>query len=330
MSDTGGDLLVAVDGGQTATKALVATIDGTILGAGLGGPSDHLHGPGGRERNRAAIQDSIRAAFVAACLPVGPVRAIALGLTGAKSAVIQLIESFVDELLPAGKVTITPDFITNLAGASAGRPGVVVIAGGGSIAYGRRDDGREAIVGGFGFLLGDEGSAFDIGRRAVSHACRASDGRDAPTALQARILREFHANEMREVSHQIYAADFSRERISLLAPHVAALAASGDATARMIMTTAGEQLGLLAATAIRQIGLDGASVPVYPTGGVFRAGELILAPFRSVLAPVCPHASIEQPRFLPVIGALILARQSLDLPISEAWLAQVAATLPAD
>ena len=128
-------LLMAVDGGQSATKALIARRDGAVLGSGRGGPSDHFHGTGGIEKNRRAIHEAVLSALSAAGADAGDVASIGLGLTGAPTGGEQnsIVDEIVREILPAATVTVVPDYVTNLAGASAGEPGVVLIAGGGSI-----------------------------------------------------------------------------------------------------------------------------------------------------------------------------------------------------
>ena len=113
-----GSLLVAVDGGQTATRALVARRDGAVLGAGRGGPSDHFHGAGGVEKNRQAIQEAVRSALAAVGADPADVASIGLGLTGAPVGGGQtpIVAEIVREILPAAIVTVVPDYVTNLAG----------------------------------------------------------------------------------------------------------------------------------------------------------------------------------------------------------------------
>lgn len=321
-------LLLGVDGGQTATKALVATIDGTILGGGRSGPSDHFHGPGGEETNRRAIHGAITAALAAASAAPSRIAAIGLGLTGAPTGGEQtpIVERIVREILTDTHIAVAADYVTNLAGASAGGSGVVVVAGGGAIAYGIDEAGHQAIAGGFGYLLGDEGSAFDIGRRAIIAAARASDGRGPATTLEGVVRTVFDLGQMRDITRRVYRAGFGREQISMLAPRVIAAAAEGDGVASDIARSAGEELGLAAAAVLHQLGL-GSGAAVYPTGGVFSAGPIILSPFAAAIASRVPGASIEAPRFPPLVGALILARRSLELAIDEPWLAAVSGSL---
>ena len=323
------ELILAVDGGQTSTKALVAQIDGRVLGAGRGGPSDHFHIEGGVEKNRIAIQGAIKAALADAGVEPDRVVSVALGLTGAPTGgtATPIVHDIIRELFAPRKISVGPDYITNLAGASGGQPGVVLIAGGGAISYGVTGDGHEALSGGFGYLLGDEGSAFNIGRLATIAAARASDGRDEPTALQGIVERAFGLGTMREITRIVYAAGFSRDRLSLLAPEVAAAARDGDGVAIRIMRTAGEELARTALATIRKLFEPGQPVDVFLTGGVFAAGDVLRGPFRAALTQGWPEAADRDPRFPPAVGGLIVARRLLGLEIDEAWLQTIARTL---
>jgi len=325
-----GSLLLAIDGGQTATKALIARNDGQVIGAGLGGPSDHFHIEGGLEKNRRAIVGAIDSVLDATGCAPEQVAAVGLGLTGALSgkSLIGVIDGMVREKLNPREITIVPDYVTNLAGASGGQPGVVLIAGGGAIGYGVTSEGDEAIAGGYGYLLGDEGSAFQIGLRAIAAACRGDDLRTEPTALQAVVADHFQVAKIRLLPQVIYAAGFSRERISLLSPKVVQAAQQGDAAAIEILHTAGEELARTALGVMRQLLPPGTAVPVYMTGGVFQAGELLLDSFRRFLAREWPEAEPRVPRFPPAVGSLILAARSLGIEVDSVWLDNIAATLP--
>jgi N-acetylglucosamine kinase-like BadF-type ATPase len=324
-----GSLLVAVDGGQTATKALIARRDGAVLGAGRGGPSDHFHGAGGVEKNRLAIHEAVRSALAAVGADPRDVASIGLGLTGAPVGGEQtpIVGEIVREILPAAIVTVVPDYVTNLAGASGGEPGVVLIAGGGSIGFGVTADGREALAGGFGYLLGDEGSAFDIGRRAISAACRAEDRRGEATTLVNVVLEHFDIATMRVIPRVVYRAGFAREQISLLAPAVSAAAGAGDAEARRIMAAAGEELACIAVGVMRQLFQSGENVTVYLTGGVFSAGECLLGPFGTALHARWSSATWRFPRFPPAVGGLILAARAIGQTPDASWLETISESL---
>jgi glucosamine kinase len=323
------DLLVAVDGGQTATKALVARRNGAILAAGRGGPSDHFHGPDGIEKNRRAIHGAVNAALENAGVDPRDVAAIGLGLTGAPTGGNQdpIVAEIVRAILPTAAYTVVADYVTNLAGASAGNPGVVLIAGGGAIGYGVTTDGRSALAGGFGYLLGDEGSAFDIGLRAIAAACRAEDRRGEATALHGVVCAHFAIPEMRAIPRVVYRAGFPREQISLLAPKVTAAAHDGDRIAQRILAAAGEELAVTALGVIRQLFQEEDSVTVYLTGGVFNAGERLLGPFREALHAGWPTAEARAPEYPPAVGGLILAARTAGQETDALWFHQIRATL---
>jgi N-acetylglucosamine kinase-like BadF-type ATPase len=324
------DLLLAIDGGQTATKSLVARLDGTVLAAGRGGPTDHYHVAGGVEKNRLAIHGAIESALSAAGAAADRVAAICLGLTGAPTGGdhLPIVHRLVRQILATERVTVVADYVTNLAGASGGQPGVVLIAGGGSIGYGVTADGREALAGGYGYLIGDEGSGFNIGRGAIAAACRAGDRRDEPTILEAVVRDHFGLATIRDIPRLVYSAGFSRDQISLLAPKVAQAARDGDVAARRIMTNAGEELALTAVGVCRQLFQAGDPVAVYLTGGIFGAGDVLLDPLRAALATGWSTAEARFPRFPPAVGGLILAARALGREPGAGWLDAVERSLP--
>ena len=306
------DVLLGVDGGQTATRALVAQIDGPILGHGRGGPVRHLFS-GVSEDTGVALQEAIGLAFVEAGIEPDEVAAAVCGVSGVQreSPEAEKVAAMVGELVRPRQIEILPDFVAALAGASGGGAGVVVVAGGGSVAYGRTEDGREAQAGGWGYLLGDEGSAYDIGRRAVGAAIRAIDGRCPATALEKTVKRAFDLTNLQEIKAIVYRPDFSRDRLAALAALVAQAAEAGDGAARQIMVAAGEELAQLALAVVRRLFEPGEALTVYPAGGVFEAGKVVEGPFGEALNTAWPTSRVRQPQHPPVVGALILARRML-------------------
>lgn len=322
-------LLLAIDGGQTSTKAMVARLDGTVIGAGRGTASDHFHIEGGVEKNRRGIHGAINAALAEAQAETSQVASIALGLTGAPPSgeARQPVYDILAEIVSPEQIWIGADYITNLTGASAGGPGVVLVAGGGSISYGITRDGREGVCSGFGFILGDEGSAFKIGVAAIRAAARASDLRDQPTALTKIVCDYFEIPEIRKITRIVYNAGFQRDRISLLTPLVAEAAESGDVVAQEIIASAGMSIGENALGVMRQLFQPDEHVDIYYTGGVFNIGERLFAAIREMLAEHWDDWSLVAPRFPPAVGGLILAARNLGINVDDAWLARVEATV---
>jgi N-acetylglucosamine kinase-like BadF-type ATPase len=324
-------LVLAVDGGQTSSKAIIASFDGVILGWGTGSPCDHLDGPHGYQRNRDAIHSSARAALADAGATPDRIAAVGLGLTSAprESDTKPIFSRIVRELCDPATIWVDADIVSNLAGASGGTPGVVVIAGGGSIGYGINDRGEEGVAGGLGYLLADEGSGWYIGLRAIQATVQAADLRGVDTALTPMILDHYGLEEIRHIRRLLYVADFSRDTVSTIAPKVVAIARDGDAVAREIVQTGARLLGDIAVATIRQIHVPDDIVPVFPTGGVFRAGEIVNEPFAATIAAGWPTATIAQPRFPPVIGAYLKALEAAGTPATPALLARLDAGIRA-
>ena len=318
------EFVLAVDGGASSTLALVATLDGRILGSGLAGPSNHVYEAGGMERLTSALHGSIRAALTAAEIPAEAVASACLGMTGGALEAVPIAQS----LLPTATLHSHHDTVTALAGASCARPGVVVIAGTGSIAYGRLDDGREARAGGWGFIMGDEGSGYDIGRSALRAVTQASDGRGPATRLSETILAHYGLADLWAVHRAIYTGTIDRPALAGLTAVVAPAAAAGDGVAIDLLAAAGRDLANAALAVIRTLDQTTAGLAVYVTGGVFRAGDLVLASFREALHGESPASRIEAAAFSPVVGGLLLALQAAGRDVDEPLLAAIRATLP--
>lgn len=303
-------LLLALDGGQTGTRALLAAGDGTVLSEGIGAPIRHMFAGGGQEA-QAAVHGAIRDVFAKAGKDPVAVDAAACGVTSVQpnSPEVRLVEGFLREIVTARRVAVVPDYVTNLLGAADGEPGVVVVAGGGSIAYGQAADGREARAGGYGYLLGDEGGGFDIGRKAIAAAIHAADGRGPKTALHDVVCSAFDLVDLGDIKRVVYVPDVPRERIAGLTPAVARAAQEGDEVAVGIITQAGRDLASLGLAVLMRLFPARSAVEVYVSGGVFLAGEVLTGPFRSALRSSWLDAEVRCARHSPLTGALILARR---------------------
>lgn len=313
MSDR---LFLGIDGGQTSTTAVLADGTGRVLATGTGSACDHITGPHGYERNRDAIHSAISAAITDTAIDTQQIISVGMALTSAPRELnaTPIFEQIVRDVLQPKHIWVDHDVAGNLAGASAGAPGVVVIAGGGSISYGINHAGAEGKAGGLGYLMGDEGSAWWIGLQALQAAAKAVDGRGPQTALLPFVLEHYQLPSIRHIVSVIYGADFRRDVVSGIAVDVAELAET-DAVAAGIVDRAGEVLAGMAVATIRQIHGDGEAVDVYPTGGVFRSRR-VMASFDHTLAELWPTATIRQPRFAPVYGALLRAYQQAGVEIT--------------
>lgn len=297
------DLYLGVDGGQSSTTALIGDADGRVLGYGRGGPCNHVGAAEGRKKFMSAIEGCVAAACAQAGLDYASVRfaSACLGFSGGPADK----EGILREMLRADRMVVTHDALIALAGATAGEPGLIVIAGTGSIAFGRDARGRTARAGGWGYIYGDEGGAFDITRQALRAALRMEEGWGPPTVLRGVLLEATGAPDANDLLHRFYTSDYPRPRIAKFARLVDEAARAGDAVARDLLTQAAQQLASLAAAVRGQLFTPGAEVRAAYIGGVFRSA-ILLERFVT-LVELEEGTRCAPPEFGPAAGALLEA-----------------------
>ncbi len=306
-------LFLGVDGGQSSTTAVIGDETGRLLGTGVAGPCNHVGSADGRLKFLSAIQGCLAAACREAGLDPQRVRfaSACLGFSGGPADKQALIE----EMISAEKLFVTTDAWIALSGATCGEPGIIVIAGTGSIAFGRNARGQTGHAGGWGYLFGDEGGAFDIVRQALRAALRAEEGRGPATALRKALLDAAGGTSIDDVLHRFYTSDFPRDRIAALAPLVDQAAQAGDEIANSILEDAASQLAGLAHAVRGQLFLSSGTVPVSYIGGVFRSSIVRESFRRRIPSGPALHS--------PAIGALIEAYHAVNLSPSLVLRSQV-------
>ncbi len=195
----------------------------------------------------------------------------------------------------------------SLEGAMGAKPGIVVAAGTGSIAYGRDESGRRVGVGGWGWRIGDEGSAYWLGKEALRAISKAEDGRGPLTALTAMVLDELTLPDCQALLDWVYIPERTPDDIARLAPLVEKAAASGDSIAERLLTRAAEELAEAVEAVARRLGcLDRAGVRVSYSGGVFRS-RLLRGRFAIDINRRGIDGDVHEPVLAPVAGAAIQA-----------------------
>ena len=305
-------LILGVDGGQTSTKCVLLDADGRVLGHGTGAGLIHLAAEGGPERMRQALGACIANAFADAGIEARPLEAIGLGLTGITSAEAreaETVRTLVAESFAPRVVAVENDAYTALLGAHAGGPGVAAISGTGSIVCGINAHGELQRAGGWGWLLGDEGSALWIGRRGLMAALRAVDEIGPPTALVERFLSHFEISDMLAVKPLVYRSDFGAKGFAALAAVVSDAASDGDAVARGVVSDGGAALAELVSAVVRRLGAD-AALPVAPVGGAFEHVLGLRDAFARALARLAPGCPVVDAQSAPMYGAALMARRA--------------------
>jgi N-acetylglucosamine kinase-like BadF-type ATPase len=303
--------VVGVDGGGTKTHAVVLDADLSILGEGLAGPSNPLRV--GIANAAAAIREAIDRACEVAQLRRTDLVAAEIGLAGARRRELsaRMREALVS--LGIGEVIVVGDADIALYGATEGEPGLIVIAGTGSICCGINARGKTFCAGGWGPIAGDEGAGAWIARRALRAVAHAVDGRGPTTSLTAAACTFFHVSDPSDLSTAIYAPTITNERLAGFGKYVIEVAQAKDRVAREILFEGGCELGLAAAAVIHNLKLERESFQVAYVGGVFDAAEeLVLSSMRQEVRRVAPKAFLAPPRFSPAVAAARMAREHLN------------------
>ena len=304
-------LFLGVDGGQSSTKAVIGEERGRVLGAGLGGPSNHA----GAEEGRARLERAVSAAVAAACQAAGldaaavAFEAACFGMSGGPDDKREILLA----MLRTNRLIVTTDAAIALSGATATGRGIVVVAGTGSMAYGRNAEGRAARAGGWGYVFGDEGGAFDMVRRALRAALRMEEGWGPPTALRQALIEASGARDANQALHLFYSGQWPRARIASLAPQVDAAAQAGDAVALETVRQSAQELALLAAAVRGQLWKPGDPVEVAYVGGAF-GSPLLLERF-NLLVEMEDGNRCAAPLRDPAEGALLEACRAAGLAL---------------
>jgi len=311
---------LGIDGGGTKTTCAVGD-ETQLLATATAGPSNIVRV--GEVQARESLQQSVRQACAAAGITTEQVARTCVGGSGAaRPELAEVVRRCLAEIFTT-PIDVVGDMQIALEAAFDTGPGVIVIAGTGSIAYGRDRNGATVRAGGWGFAIGDEGSAHWIGRAAVSAVLRAadlsSDDHSAADTGEANSGTGTHA-AFAEALFKMWGVrslvDLARAANSIPPPDFAALfpavAASSDDLATQVLTSAGRELALVAAVVIRRLFAKDhiASVPVAMTGGVFRHAALVRQVFYDELRTLEPRAEVIPKVVEPVEGALRMARRA--------------------
>jgi len=297
---------LGVDGGASKTAALVTDGAGVSCGRGLAGGSNHLRL--GLEVATQNVERAVNTALVEAGIAIRDIQYAYCGIAGADhpahhAKVVDALRVF----FPRGNFIVDTDARVALTGAIGFGAGIVIIAGTGSVAFGRNEAGEEARAGGWGPTLGDEGSGYAISREGLAAIVRAFDGRGEATHMTRLLCEEFGMCEPADLPKFVYAATTHADDIARYLRIVIDAANAGDEVAKTILLHAGRELGDCVLAVARRLHLADHAFPVANVGGAFHSGELLLEPMRETIHAEAPLATIQPPLRTPVEGAAMMA-----------------------
>jgi N-acetylglucosamine kinase-like BadF-type ATPase len=302
-----GKYLLGIDGGGTKTHALITDGSFRIVGDGFSGGGNPLRA--GLEEAVAHVEHAIADACAEARIEPADIGSACAAIAGINHPIhYYTMKDALDEALHIGHLELVTDARAALEGALDGKPGVVVIAGTGSIAIGINESGEQARAGGFGPTLSDEGSGYYIAQQALKAVVSSFDGRSPRTLLARRICDKLGVASPADLPGVIYNSDSEPVEIAPLAELVDEAAREGDEVAREILGGAGRELGRLAQSVIEKLNLNHRAFRVACVGSVFRSGEVLLGPFRDAVHSIAPLADVGPPLDSPAMGAVKLAQ----------------------
>jgi glucosamine kinase len=301
--------LLGVDGGATKTLAAVLDLDSKALHLAHGGPSNQ-DAVGAAVAVAALLQtadEAIERAGIAQDALAGAVLAIA----GVDTAAVV---RHVDAAKRDGWLVVN-DVVGAWATATGAGPGVAAISGTGSNVFGVGSDGRPWQAGGWGHLLGDEGSGYWLGRESIKAALHDRDASGPQTALSDAAQAFFRAPSVEALAAYVYSKPLTKGEIAAFAAETGRLADRGDAVARELYERGARELGRQVAAVIRQTGLGSpgagaASFPVGLIGSAFKAGAVFVEPLSRAIHEAAPDALVSVVGMAPVGGSLLLAARA--------------------
>jgi glucosamine kinase len=302
--------VLGIDGGATKTLAAVLDLDGELLHLAQGGPSN---------------EDAVGAdAAVHALLEVADQAMDRAGISPQElaAAVVAVAGTDTDAIARQVRSRRTKDWIVvndvvaAWATATGARPGIAAISGTGSNVFGMGPDGRTWRSGGWGHLLGDEGSGYWLGLQAIRAALRDRDASGPPTALSEAAVEFFRMASVEALAANLYSKPLSKSEIAAFAPITEVVAARGDSVARRIYERGASELGGQIVAVARESGLAAApggveaDFPVGLIGSVLRAGTLFVEPLVATVRRVAPRARVSVVEVAPVVGSVLLAARA--------------------
>jgi N-acetylglucosamine kinase-like BadF-type ATPase len=295
--------VLGIDAGGTKTVAFLADADVRIIADGRAGGAN-LQTEGELQVEKV-LHDVIEQVTGGRNLTPA---AVCLGMAGVdREADGRTIRDIMRRLGYRSNTLIVNDALIALVAGAGASPGLVVISGTGSIAFGVSNRGLAARAGGWGPTLGDEGSGYWIGRRALEAVTRDADGRGPRTELTQLVLDHFQLPRPQSLVSEIYHQPQGRRAIAALAPLVDGARADGDLVAAEIMIEAADELASAAASVISRLEMRGEQFPILLAGGMLKRSEWLAAEVERRMAEVAPRSEVRPLTFEPALGAVRLA-----------------------
>jgi N-acetylglucosamine kinase-like BadF-type ATPase len=295
--------VLGIDVGGTKTVCLLGDDEGRIVSTAKG-PGANLQGVG--ELQLEKVLHTVMEETVAQQNAVPA--AICLGIAGVdRPQDATVVHGIMSRIGYKARILVVNDALIALQAGIGAAAGIVIVAGTGSIAYGCDPHGRAARAGGWGYVLGDEGSGYWIGRLALRAIVREADGRGQPTSLTPRVLAHFGVSRPGKLFQTVYRQDFKPAAVAALATDVQHARDEGDAVATAILDRGAKELVAAAESVASQLDLTGEEFSFVLAGGMFKAVPWLREEVARLLPTIAPRSRTVLLDVEPALGAVRLA-----------------------
>src|SRR5436190_10894697 len=254
--------VLGIDVGGSKTVCLLADELGVVRSE-VRGPGANLQGSG-----ELQVEKIVHRVMEEALADRERPAVVCVGIAGVdRDDDSRVVGSIMRRISHGSRVVVVNDALIALVAAAGETPGIVIVAGTGSIAYGRNVRGLAARAGGWGHMIGDEGSGYWIGREALAAVVREVDGRGPKTGLTEAVLEHFSVADATGLVHIVYNREVPRQHVAALGPIVQTAASAGDAVACHILERAAEELVLAASSVAARLEMRGDPFPFVLAGG---------------------------------------------------------------
>ncbi len=317
---------MGIDGGGTKTNTVIADMDGRIIARATGGPTNPNAVP--RQKLENTLSTMLQELKTQQPDAFENITSLFAGMSGAANDRMQdELKGILEQLVPDGvRICVEADTINALYSGTYGEPGIVQISGTGSITFGINAKSEHARVGGWGFLFGDEGSGYDIGRQGIVAALKFQDGRGSETILLDMLRSYFDVTSEHELVQEIYALPSPKDGIAPVSRIVFQAYIKNDQVARHIITDAAKEISLSIKTLYKKHFSPAKEVKAVLCGGIFNNKDIMPRLLESKLQDH-PNINLTIPEMSPVGGSVIGAYLQQHKHVDQEFIQNIISTL---
>ncbi|SHK52660.1 N-acetylglucosamine kinase [Paramaledivibacter caminithermalis] len=307
--------VIGIDGGGTKTLGYIGNLEGKIIASSSSGPSNY-HSIG-IKRTKESLGDVINFLCNSVNASIEDIQLLSLGLAGIdRPEDKKNIEEILNFIGVKSEIILKNDAVSALVGAHGKEYGVITISGTGSISYGMDSKGKLVRAGGWGHIIDDEGSGYDIGRKALGAVFKSYDNRTEKTLLTEKILKYLNLKTVDKIVGYIYSNEITKEHIAQIAPVVFEAAYEKDKTAIDILDKAVDSLVEITETVIKKLEFNGDKINLILDGGILRSVKYMQNKFKERINKEINNINISTPLFNGAIGSLLIAWNHLNIEYS--------------